>query len=155
MPVPRPAFFISLCLPASLPTNKIHPTTPMHYSTIAKLSPCFPPYSPGSKFNIHHSKFIIKHRGPGCRFAPTSTIQNPTFNIAACRRSPLCNLTQGHLAKCPSVVYSPPGQNARRFLFLGPTRNHLRPQSPSPHPPRNASLASGPPNLPRDSNPLY
>ena len=28
MPVPRPAFFISLRLPASLSTNKIHPTSP-------------------------------------------------------------------------------------------------------------------------------
>jgi hypothetical protein len=83
MPVPRPAFFISLRLPASLSTNKIHPTTPPHDSTIGKLSHCFPPHASDSSFIIQNSSlntvrpglalfssiiqnssFIIKHRPP-------------------------------------------------------------------------------------------
>ena len=61
MPVLRPAFFISLRLPASLSTNKIHPTTPPHNSTIGKLSHCFPPHSPGSNFNIQHPSLNTAH----------------------------------------------------------------------------------------------
>ena len=62
MPVPRPAFFISLRLPASLSTNKIHPTTPPHYSTIGKLSHCFPLHASDSSFIIQNSSLNIKHR---------------------------------------------------------------------------------------------
>jgi hypothetical protein len=61
MPVPRPAFFISLRLPPSLSTNKIHPNPTAQFDNwqIVELFP-----TPRLQFTIQHSKFTIKHRNP-------------------------------------------------------------------------------------------
>ena len=64
---------------------------------------------------IQHSKSTIKHRPPRRPSPP-----------------PLHNLTQGHLAKCPSVARSRRAPIARRFFFLLYLPTHRLPQNIGP-----------------------